>query len=54
MGLGACWTGLFEQKDMRELLGLDDRCYVIGVVTVGYLAGEPRPFVRREIEYKVL
>ena len=54
LGLATCWTGWYEQDEMCELLGLDDHCYVIGVITVGYADGTPAASPRRKIEYKVL
>lgn len=54
MGLATCWTGWYDQQEMRELLGLDDCCYVIGVVTVGYSDEKPAARPRRKIEYKTL
>jgi nitroreductase len=36
MGLATCWTGWYEQKEMRPLLGIPDDKYVVCVLTVGY------------------
>ncbi len=54
MGLSTCWTGWFKQEEMRELLGLDEHCYIIGVVTIGYTDAKPLAKPRRKIEYKML
>ena len=54
MGISTCWTGWYDQQEMRDLLGLDERCYVIGVVTVGYSDAKPEASPRRELEYRVL
>ena len=54
MGLGTCWTGWYVQDEMRAMLGLDDHCYVVGIVTVGYPAEKPAAQPRREITYKTL
>lgn len=54
MGLSSCWTGWYDQKEMRELLELDDDCYVIGVVTIGYADETPSARPRRRIYYKTL
>lgn len=54
MGLATCWTGWFEQEDMRKALNLDAHCYVIGVITVGYAAEQPPARPRRTIEYITL
>ena len=54
MGLASCWTGWYDQNEMRELLNLDDDCYVIGVVTIGYTEERPSARPRRTINYKTL
>lgn len=54
MGLATCWTGWYDQAEMRALLGLDDHCYVAGVVVVGYADEKPAATPRREIAYKTL
>ena len=54
MGLGSCWTGWFDQDEMRNALKLDERCYVIGVVTIGYPDAQPAATKRRHLEYKEL
>jgi len=35
-GLGAAFTGIFRQKQMRSLLGIPDYFLPIGVVSIGY------------------
>ncbi len=54
MGLATCWTGWYTQEEMRAALGLNERCYVAGVVTVGYTDHKPSAVSRRRIEYPVL
>ena len=54
MGLATCWTGWFEQEDMRRILSLDEHCYVIGVITVGYADEKPSARPRRNAEYTIL
>lgn len=54
MGLATCWTGWYDQDEMRELLGLDDHCYVTGVIVFGYTDEKPAAAPRREIQYKTL
>lgn len=50
MGLGTCYTGWYEQKDMREALNLPEDLYVAGVLTVGVPDEEPAMRPRRELE----
>ena len=54
MGLATCWTGWYTQEEMRGALGLNERCYVAGVVTGGYTDHKPSAVSRRTIEYPVL
>lgn len=48
MGLSTCWTGWYEQDDIRNLLGLDDKDYVTGIITVGYADENPAARQRRQ------
>ena len=41
MGLNTCWTGWFDQREMRTALGITDDYYVSGILTVGYGAESP-------------
>ena len=41
MGLNTCWTGWFDQREMRTALGISDEYYVSGILTVGYGAEKP-------------
>jgi len=49
-GLSTCWTGWFEQDDIRPILGIPVDKYVCGVVTLGYGDESPRPRPRRSLE----
>lgn len=48
MGLSTCWTGWYEQDEMRNLLGLTDKDYVTGIITVGYADENPAARQRRQ------
>jgi len=48
-GLASCWTGWFEQKDIRPVLNIPDDKYVCGVITLGYAAENPEPSPRRAL-----
>ncbi|MCR4819080.1 MAG: nitroreductase family protein [Fretibacterium sp.] len=54
MGLAACWTGWYDQNKMRQVLELDELCYVVGVVTIGYAEEKPTGTPRRVIKYRTL
>lgn len=41
IGLDTCWTGWYDQKEMKRVLGLPNYMYVSGIVTVGY--GDEKP-----------
>ena len=50
MGLATCWTGWYDQREMREALGINDEYYVSGILTVGYGAESPDPRPRLSME----
>lgn len=54
LGLGACWTAWFNQKDMRECLGIPTDKYVCGVVTVGYSDEHGAPQKRKSLDSLVM
>lgn len=40
-GVGSCWIGDFEEKEVKELLGIPDNLKVIALVSFGYPAEKP-------------
>lgn len=54
LGLGTCWTGWYDQRAMREALGLPGRYYVSGVVTLGYADQAPKPRPRIPLDELIL
>jgi nitroreductase len=50
LGLATCWTGWYEQKEMRPILNIPDDKYVCGVITIGYAAESPAQRPRRKLE----
>ncbi|AGK96166.1 nitroreductase family protein [Clostridium pasteurianum] len=50
LGLGTCWVGWYDQKDIRPILNIPSDKYVVGIVTVGYAAESPEPRPRKKIE----
>jgi len=50
LGLAACWTGWYEQKDMRPVLNIPNDKYVCGVITLGYGDESPEQRPRRALE----
>lgn len=51
MGLATCWTGWYEQDEMKNLLGLTDKDYVTRIITVGYADENPDARSRRKVTY---
>lgn len=41
-GLGCCWLGSFNQKEVKNLLNLADDSQIYALVAVGYPAEEPQ------------
>ena len=50
LGLGSCWTGWYEQEEMREVLGLPDTCFIVGVLAIGYADEAPEARPRKGFE----
>lgn len=46
-GLGACWVGAFEEKQVTRILGLPPEWWPVAVVPVGFPAEAPPPRRRR-------
>lgn len=38
-GLGTCWIGSFDEKEVREVLGIPEDVTVIGATPLGYSSG---------------
>ena len=54
MGLNTCWTGWFDQREMRTALGITDDYYVSGILTVGYGAESPEQRPRLSMDELLL
>ena len=50
LGLGACWCGHFGEKEISEILSLDDHMRPVAVIPVGYPKGVGQKTGRRAIE----
>lgn len=50
LGIGSCWTGWFNQSEMKEILGLPEYMYVNGIITLGYADESPKARPRIAIE----
>lgn len=49
-GLGTCWLGRFDEKRVKEILGIPETVRVVAVVPLGYPAEEPAPRPRKQLE----
>lgn len=49
-GLATCWTGWYEQREIRPILNLPEDKYVCCVLTVGYADESPAPRPRKPLE----
>lgn len=38
LGLGTCWIGIFDEKKVKEILGIPDNVRVVTLMTLGYPA----------------
>lgn len=41
-GLGTCWIGAFEEKKVKEILGIPDDVRVVALTPIGFPAEEPK------------
>lgn len=48
--LGTCWTGWYEQEEMRKVLDLPEYLYVSGVITLGYADEKPEMRPRKPLD----
>jgi len=48
-GLGTCWIALFEQDDIKPILGVPEYCYVVSLITIGYADEKPKARSRKSL-----
>ena len=53
LGLATCWTGWFEQADIRPILNIPEDKYVCGIITLGYSDETPKQRPRKAMEEMV-
>jgi len=49
VGLGACWTGSFDDETVKEILKLPERLVPTAIVSLGWPAERPSPPPKRDI-----
>ncbi|MGQ9534702.1 MAG: nitroreductase family protein [bacterium] len=47
-GLGTCWIGAFEEKKVKEILGIPADVRVVALTPIGYPAEEPKTRGRKD------
>lgn len=48
-GLGTCWIGAFQDRKLKEILGLPKGIEPVAMTPLGYPDENPRPFSRKPI-----
>ncbi|MBD3352021.1 MAG: nitroreductase [Candidatus Lokiarchaeota archaeon] len=48
-GLGSCWIGYFNEKDVKNALDIPKRERVIGITPLGYPATKPKEQERKDL-----
>jgi len=49
-GVASCWIGDFEEKEVKELLGIPDNLKIIALVSFGYPAEKPSPSDKKSLK----
>ena len=48
-GLGTCWIGAFDEKEVKKVLNIPDHLRVVCLTPLGYADGEPKPKPRKAL-----
>ena len=49
-GLGTCWIGAFDQRQVKDILAIPEAITVVELLTIGYPAQKPRPKSRLPLD----
>ncbi|MCX7806229.1 MAG: nitroreductase family protein [Planctomycetota bacterium] len=49
LGLGTCWIGAFDEKEVKKLLGIPDAIRVVQLLPIGYPA-DPSPVAKKRLQ----
>jgi len=49
-GLQTCWTGWYQQLDVRPLLGIPEDKFVVGILSLGYGDESPKERPRKSLD----
>lgn len=50
LGLGTCFIGAYNEKALKNVLGLSERARIIGLITCGFPDEQPSPKTRHPLE----
>ena len=54
LGLGSCWVMLFDQENIKEILGLGEDIFVVALLPIGYPDQNPAARPRMELSQLVI
>ena len=49
LGYGSCWVGAFNERDVKQVLGIPMRLKVVALVALGVAAEAPQPLSRKPL-----
>ncbi|MGD2205356.1 MAG: nitroreductase family protein [Anaerolineae bacterium] len=49
LGLGTCWVGALQRKPLTQLLRVPKEIEIVGLLTVGFPAEQPKPTPRKPL-----
>jgi len=50
LGVGSCWVGDFNEREVKELLGIPENIRIIALLSLGYPAEHPTPRGKKPLE----
>jgi len=49
LGLGTCWIGWYDERKIKQALGVPEHIRVVGMTPLGYPDQQPKPRPRKEL-----
>ena len=50
LGIGSCWVGGCNEKEIKKLLKIPDKWKFVGLLTLGYPAEQPKPRKKKQFD----
>lgn len=50
VGLGTCWIGAFDQKEVKNVISMPEDCKVVALLPLGYPESKPGKKSRKDFE----